>query len=162
MFELYRDDSELAPKLGLEFSLCNPSEILEDFSFWLLNSTDGKDLMCCGLMLLQHWLLGHYVLLLGQINVLLLFNISWLVIWSWLLCWINGDIRWPCLYIWRFFWLRNLFEYWRRSPVLGALIWPVSPARDAVKLPRGGRLRTTPHNPRRRFVAEYLPFAALQ
>ena len=58
--------------------------------FWI--STDGKDLMCCGLMLLQHWLLGHY-LLLGLTNVLLLFNISWLVIWSWLLCWIDGDIR---------------------------------------------------------------------
>ena len=23
------------------------------------------------------------------------------------------------VYIWRFFWLRSLFEYWRRSPVLG-------------------------------------------
>ena len=30
MFELYRDDSELAPKLGLEFSLCNPLKVLED------------------------------------------------------------------------------------------------------------------------------------
>ena len=99
MFELYRDDSELAPKFGSEFSLCNPLEILEDVrsDFWIL--TDGNDLMCCRLMLLQHGLLGHYLLLLGRMNVLLLFNISWFVIWSWLLCWIDGEIRCPCLYL---------------------------------------------------------------